>query len=101
MQYNTQSTWERLTGGMCNADLPDTARPALTARQIKDDARKQQKRARLKFQKAAALTTENTVESRREWRKMSETWYNRGGGTVRGFYNPKTAWQIKREGIAA
>ena len=101
MQYNTHSAWERLTNGLCNADLPDTARPALTARQIKDVARRQQKKARLKFDKAAALTIENTVESIREWRKMSETWYNRGTGTLRGFYNPKVARKIKREGIAA
>lgn len=96
-----RSAWERLTNGLCNADLPDTARPALTARQIKDAARMQQKKARLKFDKAAALAAENTVESRREWRKLSEAWYNRGTGTVRGFYNPKVARQIKREGIAA
>ena len=101
MQYNAHSAWERLTDGLCNADLPDTARPSLTARQIKDASRMQQKKARLKFDKAAALAAENTVESRREWRKMSETWFNRGTGTLRGFYNPKVARKIKREGIAA
>ena len=100
MQYK-HSAWERLTNGLCNADLPDTARPAHTARQIKNVARRQQKKARLKFDKASALTIENTVESRREWSKMSETWYNRGTGTLRGFYNPKVARKIKREGIAA
>ena len=54
------SAWERLTGGACNANLPDKPKKHQTARQFKDAVRAEQsaRPAAAKFAKLAALDAE-------------------------------------------
>ena len=91
-----QSTWEKLTGGQCNLSTPEVKRKPLTARQVKDTVRAQLKRIERKFDKIAALDAQGTQESRKEKRRMSDSWTKRGGADTRGFYNQATARAVKR-----
>ena len=91
-----QSTWEKLTGGQCNLSTPEVKRKPLTARQVKDTVRAQLKRIERKFDKIAALDAQGTPESRKEKRRMSDSWIKRGGADTRGFYNQATARAVKR-----
>ena len=91
-----QSTWEKLTGGQCNLSTPEVKRKPLTARQVKDTVRAQLKRIEWKFDKIAALDAQGTPESRKEKRRMSDSWTKRGGADTRGFYNKATARAVKR-----
>ena len=91
-----QSTWEKLTGGQCNISTPEVKRKPLTARQLKDTVRAQLKRIERKFDKIAALDALGTPESRKEKRRLSDSWTKRGGADTRGFYNQATARAVKR-----
>ena len=91
-----QSTWEKLTGGQCNMSTPEVKRKPLTARQVKDKMRAQLKHVERKFDKIAALDAQGTPESRKEKRRMSDSWTKRGGADTRGFYNQATARAVKR-----
>ena len=91
-----QSAWEKLTGGLCNLNTPEVKRRPLTARQVKDKMRAQLKHVERKFNKIAALDAQGTPESRKEKRRMSDSWTKRGGADTRGFYNQATARAVKR-----
>ena len=91
-----QSAWEKLTGGLCNLNTPEVKRRPLTARQVKDKMRAQLKHVERKFAKIAALDAQGTPESRKEKRRMSDSWTKRGGADTRGFYNQATARAVKR-----
>lgn len=87
----TRSAWEKLTQGMCNAPLVGrAARPAMSAREVKDKARSETGKVRRLFNKIDALHLEG-ADGRKACRKLGEHWYNRGGNNVAGFYNPKEA----------
>ena len=91
-----QSTWEKLTGGKCNLNTPEVKHKPLTARQVKDNMRAQLNHVERKFDKIAALDAQGTQESRKEKRRMSDTWTRRGGANTRGFYNQAAARAAKR-----
>ena len=91
-----QSTWEKLTGGQCNLSTPEVKRKPMTARQLKDKMQAQLNHAAWKFDKIAALDSQGTPESRKEKRRMSDSWTKRGGADTRGFYNQATARAVKR-----
>ena len=86
-----QSTWERLTGGQCNMNTPEVKRKPLTARQVKDNMRAQLNHVERKFDKIAALDAQGTQESRKEKRRMSDSWMKRTSRNVAGFYKPQHA----------
>lgn len=79
------SHWEKLTGGACNANLPDKPRRVQTARQVKDAVRAEQQRnpSELKFARIAGL---RAVGATKDIRKMADTWHRRGGKNVAGFW---------------
>lgn len=86
-----RSAWEKLTQGMCNAPLVGkAARPAMTAREVKDQARAAVGRVTQRFAKLDALNLEG-AEGRRAKKKLNESWFNRGGNNVTGFYNQRNA----------
>lgn len=91
-----QSAWEKLTGGQCNNNMPEVRRKPLTARQVKDRMRAQLNHVERKFDKLAALDAQGTPESRKEKRRMSDSWTKRGGTNIKGFYNQATARAVKR-----
>ena len=91
-----RSTWERLTGGQCNLNTPEVKHKPRTARQVKDGMRAQLKRIERKFDKIAALDAQGTPESRKEKRRMSDSWTKRGGADTRGFFNQAAARAAKR-----
>ncbi len=90
------STWERLTGGQCNLNTPEVKRKPLTARQVKDNMRARLEHVERKFDKIAALDAQGTQESRKEKRRMSDSWIKRGSTDIRGFYNQAAARAAKR-----
>ena len=90
------STWERLTGGQCNLNTPEVKHKPLTARQLKDRMRAQLNHVERKFDKIAALDAQDTPESRKEKRRMSDSWTKRGGTDTRGFFNQAAARAAKR-----
>ena len=91
-----QSTWERLTGGQCNLNTPEVKHKPRTARQVKDNMRAQLNHVERKFDKIAALDAQGTQESRKEKRRMSDSWTKRVSANTRGFYNQATARAVKR-----
>ena len=91
-----RSAWEKLTGGQCNLDTPEVKRKPLTARQVKGNMQAQLNRAERKFAKIAALDAQGTQESRKEKRRMSDSWTKRGGTDIRGFFNKAAARAAKR-----
>ena len=90
------STWEKLTGGQCNLNTPEVKRKPLTARQVKDNVRAQLNHVERKFDKIAALDAQGTQESRKEKRRMSDSWMKRVSANTRGFYNQATERAVKR-----
>ena len=90
-----QSAWEIMTGGQCN-NMPELKRKPRTARQLKDAMRGQLNHVERKFNKIAALDAMGTPESRKEKRRMSDTWIKRGGADTRGFFNKAAARAAKR-----
>lgn len=94
-----QSAWEKLTQGMCNAGLIDnTAKPAQTARQLKDSMKGAKHRSRAVFDKADALFEAKATKERR---RMSDKWFNRGGTNTKGFFDQKAARAAKRGEVVA
>ena len=91
-----QSAWEKLTGGQCNLNTPEVKHKPLTARQVKDNMRAQLNHVERKFDRIAALDALGTQESRKEKRRMSDTWTRRGGANTWGFYNQAAARAAKR-----
>lgn len=91
-----RSTWEKLTGGQCNLDTPEVKRKPLTARQVKDNMRAQLNHVERKFDKIAALDAQGTQESRKEKRRMSDSWMKRVSANTRGFFNKAAARAAKR-----
>ena len=91
-----QSTWEKLTGGQCNLITPEVKHKPRTARQLKDNIRAQLNHVERKFAKIAALNAQGTQESRKEKRRMSDSWTRRGGADTRGFFNQAAARAAKR-----
>ena len=91
-----QSAWEKLTGGQCNLHTPEVKRKPPTARQVKDKMRAQLNHVERKFAKIAALEAQGTQESRKEKRRMADSWTRRGGADTRGFFNQATARAAKR-----
>ena len=91
-----QSTWEKMTGGKCNLNTPEVKRKPLTARQVKDNLRAQLNHVERKFDKIAALDAQGTQESRKEKRRMSDSWTKRGGADTRGFFDQAAARAAKR-----
>ena len=90
-----QSAWEIMTGGQCN-NMPEVKRKPRTARQLKDAMRAQLNHVERKFNKLAALEAVDTPESRKEKRRLSNSWIKRGGADTRGFYNQAAARAAKR-----
>ena len=90
------SSWEKLTGGQCNLNTPEVKRKPLTARQVKGNMQAQLNHVERKFDKIAALDAQGTQESRKEKRRMSDSWTKRGGTDTRGFFNQATARAVKR-----
>lgn len=91
-----QSAWERMTGGQCNNSTPEVKRKPRTARQVKDAVRAQLNHVERKFDKIAALDAIGTPESRKEKRRMSDSWTRRGRTDTKGFFNQATARAVKR-----
>ena len=91
-----QSAWERLTGGQCNLNTPEVKHKPRTARQVKDSMRAQLNHVERKFNKLAALDAQGTQESRKEKRRMSDSWTRRGGTDTKGFFNQAAARAAKR-----
>jgi hypothetical protein len=88
------SHWEKITGGLCNADFEEVKAKPLTARQIKDMAArpKHVKKAAAKFEKAQHVTGKDS-------RKLSDSWQDRGAKDVRGFFDRKAARAAKRNPV--
>ena len=91
-----QSAWEKMTGGQCNNNTPEVKRKPKTARQVKGAMRARLNHVECKFAKIAALDALDTPESRKEKRRMSDSWTKRGGADTRGFFNRATARAVKR-----
>lgn len=96
MENIMQSAWEKLTDGQCNNNLPEVKRKPLTARKVKDKMRAQLNHIEWKFDKIAALNAQDTQESRKEKRRMSDSWTKRGSTNTRGSYNQAAARAAKR-----
>ena len=91
-----QSAWEKLTGGQCNLNTPEVKHKPRTARQLKSNMQAQLNHVERKFDKIAALNAQGTQESRKEARRMSDSWTRRGSTNTRGFYNQAAARAAKR-----
>ena len=91
-----QSAWEKLTGGQCNLNTPEVKHKPLTARQVKNNMRAQLNHVERKFDKIAALDAQGTQESRKEARRMSDSWTRRGSMDTKGFFNQAAARAAKR-----
>lgn len=91
-----QSAWEKMTGGQCNNNMPEVKRKPLTARQVKDNMRVQLNNVERKFDRIAALDAMGTQESRKEKRRMSDSWTHRVSTNTKGFFNRATARAVKR-----
>lgn len=91
-----QSAWEKMTGGQCNNNTPEVKRKPLTARQVKDNMRAQLNHVERKFDKIAALDADGTQESRKEKRRMSDSWTKRVSANTKGFFNQAAARAAKR-----
>lgn len=91
-----QSAWEKMTGGQCNNNTPEVKHKPLTARQVKDNMRAQLNHVERKFDKIAALDAQGTQESRKEKRRMSESWTKRVSTNTKGFFNQAAARAAKR-----
>ena len=94
-----QSAWEKMTGGQCNNAAPEVKRKAPTARQIKDQMRAQLDHVERKFDKIAALDATGTMESRKEKRKLSDSWTKRVNTNTKGFFNQAAARAAKRGAV--
>ena len=90
------SVWERLTGGHCNLNTPEVKHKPRTARQVKDAMRAQLNHVERKFDKIAALDAQGTQESRKEKRRMSDSWTKRVSTNTKGFFNQAAARAAKR-----
>ena len=91
-----QSAWEKLTGGQCNNSTPEVKRKSMTARQLKDNMRAQLNNVERKFDRLAALDAQGTQESRKEKRRMSDSWTKRVSTNTKGFFNRAAARAAKR-----
>lgn len=91
-----QSAWEKMTAGQCNNNVPEVKRKAITARQLKDNMRAQFNNVERKFDRIAALDAMGTQESRKEKRRMSDSWTNRVSTNTKGFFNRAAARAAKR-----
>ena len=91
-----RSAWEKLTGGQCNMNTPEVKRKPRTARQVKENMRAQLNHVERKFDKIAALDAQGTPESRKEKRRMSDSWMKRVSANTKGFYNQAAARAAKR-----
>ena len=91
-----RSAWEKLTGGQCNLSTPEVKRKPRTARQVKDNMRAQLNHVERKFDKIAALEAQGTQESRKEKRRMSDSWTKRVSTNTKGFFNRAAARATKR-----
>lgn len=79
------SHWEKLTRGLCNADLDDEeGKRGISHADFKkaECNRKKQRSAEAKFKRAQHSPAES--------KKVSADWRNRGGST-RGFFNQRAA----------
>lgn len=76
------SHWQKLTRGLCDADLEGAERREQSAAEFKraECNRKKQRAAAAKFKRAQHSPAES--------RKVSDNWQNKGA-TLRGFHNPK------------
>ncbi len=61
----------------------------------RQEARQLKRKAVLKFKRLEALNAQG-AEGRQAKRKLSESWHNRGGSNTAGFYDAKTAREVKR-----
>lgn len=91
-----QSAWEKMTGGQCNNNAPEVKRKSMTARQLKDNMRAQLNNIERKFDRIAALDAQGTQESRKEKRRMSDSWTKRVSTNTKGFFNRAAARAAKR-----
>ena len=91
-----QSAWEKLTGGQCNLNTPEVKHKPRTARQLKSNMQAQLNHVERKFDKIAALNAQGTQESRKEARRMSDSWTRRGSMDTKGFFNQAAARAAKR-----
>lgn len=91
-----QSAWEKMTGGQCNNNVPEVKRKAMTARQLKDNMRAQLNLVEKKFDRIAALDAQGTQESRKEKRRMSDSWTKRVSTNTKGFFDKAAARATKR-----
>lgn len=91
-----QSAWEKMTAGQCNLHTPEIKHKPRTARQVKDKMLAQLNHVERKFDKIAALNAQGTQESRKEKRRMSDSWTRRGSMDTKGFYNQAAARAAKR-----
>lgn len=91
-----QSAWEKMTGGQCNNTTPEVKRKSTTARQLKDNMRAKLNYVEQKFDRIAALDALGTKESRKEKRRMSDSWTKRVSGSTKGFFDKAAARATKR-----
>ena len=91
-----QSAWEIMTGGQCNLNTPEVKHKPRTARQLKGTMQAQLNHVVRKFDKIAALDAQGTQESRKEKRRMSDSWTRRGSTNTKGFFNQAAARAAKR-----
>ena len=91
-----QSAWEKMTGGQCNNNVPEVKRKSMTARQLKDNLRAQLNHVERKFDRIAALDAQGTQESRKEKRRMSDSWTKRVSTNTKGFFDKAAARATKR-----
>ena len=89
------SAWERLTGGACNASMPDKRKRAKTAREIKDEYRKRRPAVVAKFSRIAALNSDidagghEAAGALKAKRAMQDSWSRRSSRNVYGFWKPQ------------
>ena len=91
-----QSAWEKMTGGQCNNNVHEVKRKPMTARQLKDKMRAQLNLVEKKFDRIAALDAQGTQESRKEKRRMSDSWTKRVSTNTKGFFDKAAARATKR-----
>lgn len=91
-----QSAWEKMTAGQCNNNTPEVKRKSMTARQLKDNLRAHLNNVERKFDRIAALDAQGTQESRKEKRRMSDSWTKRVSTNTKGFFDKAAARAAKR-----
>jgi hypothetical protein len=91
-----QSAWEKMTAGQCNNSTPEVKRKSMTARQLKDNYARMLNNVERKFDRIAALDAQGTQESRKEYRRMSDSWTKRVSTNTKGFFDRAAARAAKR-----